>query len=292
MATAPPAASTRDPQAGALIRLRGLYPSLRVALQKVADVIAGQPEKTVYSSINEVAARAGVSEATVMRLCRVMGFKGFQDFKIALAREMATPYDSWQEPEDHQDPAISLVRKVFLANIASLRDTLEVLDGKAMTAAVQMLLDARRIITVGVGTSGAIAAYAGYRLLSLGFDAQCYTNVRLMTMGACLLTTKDVLLAVSHSGSSWEMVSCGRLARDNGAKVICITNNPMSPLTRVCDLVLVTANQEDPLGQPGIASRLCQVSTLDSLFALIYLARPEQIRENLEKMKKITSKPF
>ena len=82
---------SRDPQAGTLIRLRGLYPSLKTALRKVADVILRQPEMAIYASVNEVAAMAAVSEATVMRFCRILGFKGFQDFKIALAREMVIP---------------------------------------------------------------------------------------------------------------------------------------------------------------------------------------------------------
>ena len=87
----PPDTGNRDPQTGTLIRLRGLYPSLKTALRKVADVILRQPEMAIYASVNEVAAVAAVSEATVMRFCRILGFKGFQDFKIALAREMVIP---------------------------------------------------------------------------------------------------------------------------------------------------------------------------------------------------------
>ncbi len=86
-----PGATSRDPQSGALIRLRGVYPSLKTALQKVANLILRQPEMAIYASVNEVAAAAQVSEATVMRFCRTLGFKGFQDFKIALARELVMP---------------------------------------------------------------------------------------------------------------------------------------------------------------------------------------------------------
>ena len=86
-----PGAMSRDPQSSALIRLRGVYPSLKTALQKVANLILRQPEMAIYASVNEVAAAAQVSEATVMRFCRTLGFKGFQDFKIALARELVTP---------------------------------------------------------------------------------------------------------------------------------------------------------------------------------------------------------
>ena len=77
----PPDSGSRDPQTGTLIRLRGLYPSLKTALRKVADVILRQPEMAIYASVNEVAAVAAVSEATVMRFCRILGFKGLPGFQ-------------------------------------------------------------------------------------------------------------------------------------------------------------------------------------------------------------------
>src|SRR5512143_231974 len=117
----------REQQSGALIRLRGLYPSLKSALQKVADVILRQPEMAIYASVNEVAAVATVSEATVMRFCRILGFKGFQDFKIALAREMVIPSPRFQEGMGVPGAdELALVRKVFDINGAALQDTLEI----------------------------------------------------------------------------------------------------------------------------------------------------------------------
>src|SRR5512143_896498 len=121
----------REQQSGALIRLRGLYPSLKSALQKVADVILQQPEMAIYASVNEVAAASGVSEATVMRICRILGFRGFQDFKIALARELVSPIQRLHEEVAEGDEPAIVVRKVFQANIAALQDTLEVLNMQA-----------------------------------------------------------------------------------------------------------------------------------------------------------------
>jgi len=110
----------RDLQSGALIRLRGIYPSLKAALQKVACLILSQPEMAIYASVNEVAAAARVSEATVMRFWRILGYKGFQDFKISLARELVVPPP--RLPEDGVPTA--LVRWIFKANLAALEETL------------------------------------------------------------------------------------------------------------------------------------------------------------------------
>jgi hypothetical protein len=84
------------PQMGVIPRVRELYPNLNSALQKVADIIQKEPETAFTTSINEVAEAAGVSQGTVTRFCRSLGFKGFQEFKIALAREMGFPEEQVQ----------------------------------------------------------------------------------------------------------------------------------------------------------------------------------------------------
>ncbi|MEJ2069002.1 MAG: MurR/RpiR family transcriptional regulator [Syntrophobacterales bacterium] len=273
--------------AGALIRLRGLYPSLKAALRKVADVALARPELAIYASVNEVAAAAGVSEATVMRLCRLLGFRGFQDFKIALARELVTPLQRLHEEVSEGDDPATIVHKVFEANVAALRDTLAVLDMEAMAQAAQDLLAARLILLIGVGTSGPIVEDAGNKFFRLGLLVRALTDAHLMMMAAALLTPADVLLAVSHSGSTRDTVETAKTAKNAGARVICITNIYLSPLTKNADLVRVTASRETRFRQEAMASRLCQTSILDSLYTLLALARPAEALQNLAKIENV-----
>jgi DNA-binding MurR/RpiR family transcriptional regulator len=273
--------------AGTLIRLRGLYPSLKAALRKVADVTLARPELAIYASVNEVAAAAGVSEATVMRLCRLLGFRGFQDFKIALARELVSPLQRLHEEVAEGDDAATIVSKVFQANVAALQDTLEVLDTEAMDQAAHWLNDARAILLIGVGTSGPMVTDAGNKFFRLGLTVQAITDAHLMMMAAALLTPRDVLLAVSHSGSTRDTAEAARVAKAAGARVVCITNNSLSPLTKTADLVLATASRETRFRQEAMASRLCQTSIIDSLYTLIALERPEEALQNLAKIENV-----
>jgi len=274
-----------NPQAGTLIRLRGLYPSLKNALRKVADVILRQPERTIYSSVNEVAAMAAVSEATVMRFCRILGFKGFQDFKIALAREMVIPSPGLQEEADAQDDA-ALVRQVFQTSSAALHDTLEIVNIGAMTEAARLLLQARQVMVIGVGGSGPAVAYAGNRLLLLGLKAYTCTDFYLMLMAVSLLSREDVVLAISNQGTTREILQTAGIAQEKGARVMCITNNSLSPLARASNPALVTASWEMTLPEEAAASLLCQISILDALFALITRAKGPQSQEILQGMEK------
>jgi DNA-binding MurR/RpiR family transcriptional regulator len=289
MPSSPYSALQPSPEApaGTLIRLRGLYPSLKAALRKVADVTLARPELAIYASVNEVAADAGVSEATVMRLCRLLGFRGFQDFKIALARELVTPLQRLHEEVAEGDDTATIVHKVFQANVAALQDTLAVLDMGTMAMAAQWLLAARSTLLIGVGTSGPIVTDAANKFFRLGLLVQAITDAHLMMMAAALMTPQDVLLAVSHSGSTRDTAEAAKTAKNTGARVICITNNSLSPLTKTADLVLVTASRETRFRQEAMASRLCQTSILDSLYTLIALDRPEEALQSLAKIENV-----
>jgi RpiR family transcriptional regulator, carbohydrate utilization regulator len=277
----------REPQTGTLIRLRGLYPSLKTALRKVADVILRQPEMAIYASVNEVAAVATVSEATVMRFCRILGFKGFQDFKIALAREMVIPSPRFHEEMGGAgEDEVALVRNVFQTNGVALQDTLEILEIEAMKEAAQLLFTARQIMVVGVGGSGPAVTYAGNRLLLLGLRAYLCSDFYLMLMAASMLSRGDVVLAISNLGTTREIVETVDLAREKEARVMCITNNSLSPLARMCNPTLVTASREVTLPEEAVASLICQIAILDGLFALIAQARGEQSRETLDGIEK------
>src|SRR3989339_602570 len=223
----PPDPGNRDPQTGTLIRLRGLYPSLKTALRKVADVILREPEMAIYASVNEVAAVATVSEATVMRFCRILGFKGFQDFKIALARQ---------------------------------------------------------ILVIGVGGSGPAVTYTGNRFLLLGLRAFMCTDFYLMLMAVSQLSRGDVVLAISNLGTTREIVETVGIAREKQARIMCITNNSLSPLARISNPVLVTASREVTLPEEAVASLVCQITILDALFALIASAQGGQSQETLQGM--------
>ena len=281
-----PGATSRDPQSGALIRLRGVYPSLKTALQKVANLILRQPEMAIYASVNEVAAAAQVSEATVMRFCRTLGFKGFQDFKIALARELVTPSQRVQEEVSAGDAPAALMRRIFKDNISALEETLEILDLNQLQQAVQCFLPCRRLIIIGVNGSASAAQYAGLRFTPAGLDVHYFTEFYQMLTAAAMLTGEDALLAISHSGSTREILDTARLAKDNGARIIAITHNSLAPLTRIADLVLLTSGREMAVPRASLASFLCQVTIIDSLFALLQQARPDETRANLAKIEK------
>jgi RpiR family carbohydrate utilization transcriptional regulator len=137
-----------------------------------------------------------------------------------------------------------------------------------------------------VGGSGPAVTYAGNRFLLLGLKAYMCTDFYLMVMAASMLSREDVVLAVSNLGTTREIVEMARIAREKGARVMCITNNSLSPLARLSNPALVTASREVTLPEEAVASLVCQIAILDALFALIAAAQGAQSRETLERMAK------
>ena len=155
--------------------------------------------------------------------------------------------------------------------------------------AAQALLQARRALIVGLDYAAPLVSYAVNRFFLLGIDAHGYTDGYNLLMAVSLARPEDVLLAISHLGGTREVVEAAQLARDAGARMIAVTNNSLSPLSRVANLVLVTASGETSPQQGGMASFLCQVFVIDCLFALMVQARPQQVQENHVRIEKVIS---
>ncbi len=269
---------------GCLARVRGAQASLSKAERKVGAYVAAEPEALLGQAINEVAAGSSVSEATVMRFCRTLGYSGFQEFKIALARDRLTPLQSLLEDVKASDDTSTVVRKVFGLNIQTLQDTLDVLDPAAVERAVDLLFRARTIVVIGVGTSGPVVTDTYNKLLRLGLPVRVQTDSHLQMMEAALLGKGDVVLAVSHSGSTTDPIDTIRVAAQAGARVIAITNNSLSPITKVSDVVLVTASSETRYRAEALASRLAQAAIIDALFVLLGMRNPQRMYRNQKKI--------
>lgn len=268
--------ATGSTVSGTLARVRGVYPSLNRACRQVADIVLADPEHLIRASVSEVAAQAHVSDATVVRLARLLGFRGYQDLKISLARDLVRPLDSLLEDLKEGDTPEAVVRKVFAANINCLKDTLQVLDIAQMAEAAGLIRGSRKVLVIGVGTSAPNAYDAANKLFRLGLDCQAETDGHLQVMKAALLDARDCVLAISHSGSTKDPIETLQVAASRGAATICITNNSLSPITRVAQVLLTTASRETMFRSEAMASRLAQASIVDALFTLVAMAEPER----------------
>ncbi len=252
---------------GCFIRIQGTYSSLRTAEQRVADFILKHAEELIYLTVTELAERTQTSESTVVRLCQKIGYKGYQEFKIMLARDLVGPAETVYEQIEPTDSLEALKTKVFQANAQALKDTIEVLADDELAKAVHALGHARRVEIYGIGGSAPLAFDAYHKFMKLGICATWLNDSDLMAMSSSLLDATDVVLGISHTGASRDVCDAMENAQNAGATTICITHRATSPITKVSNIKLFTAAKETAFGSDATSSRIAQLSIVDVLYA-------------------------
>ncbi|MBP2229566.1 RpiR family carbohydrate utilization transcriptional regulator [Azospirillum agricola] len=266
---------------------------LRRAEIAVARVVLAAPDAVLEDSIGQLAAKAGVSEPTVLRFCRAAGFSGFQDFKLRLAQHLAASAAREEarlapvtlardlSPGDSVGGAAAKVLNRAIDALARLRDTL---DPAALERAARALLTAGRVEIVGVGASGAVAQDAHHKLFRLLPAVAASSDAHIQAMAAATLGPGDVLLAISKTGTSREILDSAAIAREGGATLVAITGAG-TPLAALCDTLLVVDVDEDTAVHTPMASRLAQLALVDALTVAVGLLSPPGLNHRLSRIK-------
>jgi len=274
---------------GCFVRIQGTYSSLRSAEQRVADYILSHAEDLIYLTVTELAEQTQTSESTVVRLCQKIGYKGYQEFKIMLARDLVGPTEKVYEQIEAGDSIATIKAKVFQANAQALHDTMEVLSDIELESAIRTLRQARKVEIYGIGGSAPLAFDAFHKFMKLGIVAIALSDSDLMAMSSRLLTPNDVALGISHTGTTRDVCDAMENAKVAGAKTICITHSATSPITKVSDLRLFTAAKETAFGSDATSSRIVQLTIIDTLYAGIALLDYDTSLERIQKTREASA---
>ena len=255
---------------GALSQLRAERGHLTPTLQRAADYLLEQSQAALYQSITDVAEACDCAESSIIRLCRELGFKGFQDFKLALSADLAgKPSATKGQPETTRD----VVTQARVNMQAALNETDAMLDPEQVDAAVTLLLNANQILTVGQGASGITGQDLSYKLLRAGFSAFSLPDPHLAAMAAAVYPAEGVVIGISRSGTTLDTVHTLEVAKAHGCKTVAITHRGKSPLTRLADVTLFSASAEGPLSGGDLTSKVGQLLVIDVLFKSVLLKR-------------------
>lgn len=271
-----------------VIRIKSHLDSLKPAERKVATYILDNIGQVIHLSITKLAENAGVSEATVVKFCQRIGYSGYQELKIVLARASQQEQKGQIYGEIVADDELdSIVEKMFQIYDESLGNTRKLLLNSRMEEAVQMFLKARNIYFFGFGASGIVAEDAELKFKRINHHAEALTdNHSQMTIGA-LLGEEDLVIGISDSGKTRELIQSLEVVKGTGAKIIGITSNLGSPITDLSDIVLLTSSEETPFRGSALASRMAQLAVFDVLFLGVATAEYDQTQEALEKTRKV-----
>jgi DNA-binding MurR/RpiR family transcriptional regulator len=248
-----------------LVRIRGAYEALPPSERKVADYVLKFADDVIHFSVTDLAQMLEVSESTVVRFCQRLGYQGYPEFKILLARDLGTPFRDTYDSLHVQDDAGTVVRKTFQILIQALNDTQGILDPDHVEKVVALLLKSHQVFLFGCGGSGGSAEIAFQKMLRLGLRCSVCNDPHTQTLLAGMATEQDVVIGISFSGNNEDILRAMRVARERRAQTVAITNHPTSPAAKLADLVLLTGAAETPLSSESGPSRVAQLAVVDVL---------------------------
>lgn len=217
--------------------------------------------------ITDLAGECGISPSTVTRFCKTFHFKGFPDFKMKLAFELAhKPSESHYQDIIAGNDLHRIVEAMEANHLASITDTTRLLDITQLQKAVEVLCRAKRIDLYGVATSSVIAQDFYQKLIRIGKNCTAFADSHMQITSASSLNEGDAALAISYSGETPETIDALRCAKDSGAVTLSLTQYGSSTLASLADISLFSSSLEEGMRRGDMASRIAQLHVIDILF--------------------------
>jgi RpiR family carbohydrate utilization transcriptional regulator len=257
-----------------LRKIKNTIPELRKSEKIVAEYILKDPKSIITLKTADASSLMGISEPTLIRFCKAMGFTGYQELKINLSQQLAAD-DYFEIYEIYPDDSIhDLCEKVFDTAVSEILNVRSQIDQDILEQSIQALAKARRVEFYAFGGSAPVAMDGQHKFFRLKIPTSCISDPHIQFMSANSLSKDDVVVAISQSGTTTAIVDSVKTVRESGAKVIGIMPGN-TPLADICDLSLtINVGSNDRLTMP-LTSRLAYTAVIDVLTMGVAQLRPE-----------------
>ena len=263
-------------------------PAMSQSDQKVAKQVLADPEKIVNSTISELAKIAVVSGASVTRFCHNLGLTGFHDLKIQLA-QVSGNEKSHSLQKIAKDDLQTALKQIGDNKVAEVEATLNNIDSQVLKKVLDLLTNSKIVQVSAEGDTYPVAEDAVYKFNQIGILALASGgNVETAIAQSMNLNAQDCLLVISNSGESAALLKQIKVAKEQGIKVIAITNRADSPIALQADYHLQTAVRQTVLQTQYYFSRVAAFTMIEAIFLLLISQNDERI-EHIKKHEEIIS---
>ena len=259
-------------------------PSMRKSEVKVAQYVLDNMDAVVHMRIVDLAQEAQVSEPTIVRFCRALGLNGFQAFKVRLAQSNTTQHSIGQFAIAEDDTSSDIVRKIFDTSVTQIMNVRRDLNPKQVGDAVDALIKSKRVEFYGFGASGAVAMDAMHKFFRLQFSAVAYSDPHMQSMSAVTLQKNDVVVAISQSGRTKDLLHAMSMAQNQGAHVISLSP-PNTPVSDLADLPIHVHINEDTDVFTPMTSRIAHLLVIDCLAVGVAQRKGPEFDDHLSRIK-------
>lgn len=264
-----------------LERIHASYYQLTAAERRVADFVLAQHHQVQFMSITQLADECGTAEATISRFCRSLKLKGFNAFKIELARRSAPTPQTRNHPTD--TPA---GRRQEIAHLAidAVNQTIELVNPQLVEQAVALIEKAPRVMCIGSGGSMILASECAHMFSTVTGKFYSVSDSHMQMSSAATLEQDSIILLFSYSGATTNGLQVLEVAKQRGIKTILVTRFPKSPSAKLADVVLRCGSNEGPFQFGSVAAKIAQLVVIDVLFQEYYSRNQKICEENIQSI--------
>lgn len=260
-------------------------PNLRKSEVKVAEYVLKNAPQVIHMRIVDLAQEAQVSEPTIVRFCRAIGCNGFQEFKVRIAQEMAAINNIGHFAIDEDDSVADICEKIADTTLHRLKRAKSQLQSTQIAAAAKAISRARKVEFYGFGASAMVANDAQHKFFRLKVAAIAYSDPHMQAMSAVTLTHDDIVVAISQSGRTKDLLYSAALAQEHGARVISLAP-AYSPLSELADFPIDINIEENTERFTPMTSRIAHLMVIDILAVIVARHRGPEMVEHLNTIKR------
>tara|TARA_B100001109_G_scaffold104011_1_gene84861 strand:+ start:17562 stop:18416 length:855 start_codon:yes stop_codon:yes gene_type:complete len=268
-----------------LAEIESAIPNLRKSEVKVAEYVMKSPQQVMHMRIVDLAQEAQVSEPTIVRFCRGIGCNGFQEFKVRIAQEMAIANNIGQFAIAEDDSIEDICDKISDTTIQRLNQVKSQLKAGQIAQAAATISQARRVEFYGFGASGAVAIDAQHKFFRLQVATAAYSDPHMQAMSAVTLNEEDVVVAISQSGRTKDLLHSVQLAQQHGALVVSLAP-ANTQLSLAADLPIHINIEEDTEQFTPMTSRIAHLMIIDMLAVAVTQRRGPEFANHLNAIKR------
>lgn len=261
--------------------IKAFYPGLTKSEKSVADYIIKNKELVMKQTLSELSKNIGVGEATIIRCLKKVGFNALVDLKFKIARDIYDKENKEVTPDNYID-------KIGLDMKNRIDDSRSLIDISLINQAISFIKKAQSIYFFGIGSSGLVAEIGSYRFFRMGVKTNAVTDAHYQSMQATVCTDKDVIIAVSTTGQTVELIDALKIAKEQGARIIAIVGYLNSDVAAIADIVLFSSTEKSLFNFSGadMSSIISQLFIVEVLVSGYMQHSTKKIKDIEEKITK------
>lgn len=250
-----------------ILKINNLYNELTDVDKKIANYINENKKIVSKLSVYELSEKVNVSTASIVRFSRKIGYEGFTELKLELAKDVILEEKEYSYIDKSKDVSVkNIVEKIAIKNSDIINQTVLLNSEEVIEKVVDLIDESKNIYIFGVGGSAIVSLDMQLKLLRINKNAFTSLDSHTQLTVSSNLTDSDLVIAISYSGNTREVIKCIENAKLNGSKCVSITKYGVSSISKLSDFNLYVPNVEKNLKEGAISSRIAMLTLIDIIY--------------------------